>query len=477
MRNEIYHKSKLDDKKVSLLSQREEREERVFKLKVQRCFKETWRLALPVVIARAGTVGMALVDTIFVGRYGTEDLAFQSMAGTLHTLFIMVAMGLLQGTIVLIANAFGQNKYQECGAILRRSIPYAITIGVVLTIICLPAEFLMNLLGQPPEVAEGSAKVLTIYALSLPFALLFFVMNSFLEGTKRPVPGMVMILLANIINIWANFAFVYGHFGFPAMGAVGSAMSTTLIRFVLALGMFIIVFCIDENDLYGVWVKPKKDKNENKRIRSIGYGAATTVGMEEGSYSVVTIMVGWLGTLALGAYTIMLNVASNVFVLAGGVGTASSVLMGIARGKKSVLDMKIVGYTGLAFNLIILLICSALFLLFPHFIASVYTTDPVLLEMTAPLIIICALMCVFDGTQQALVHILRGAMDILVPTVCQGASFTFVMIPMIWLLSFRMDYGVKGIAYAMTFACALSTVFLLARFIYICRRYEEEGFF
>lgn len=82
-------------------------------------------MAVPVVIARLGAIGMTLVDTIFVGRYGTQDLAYQSIAGTLHTLLLSVAMGLLQGTIVLTANAFGQGKYRECGMVLRRSVPYA----------------------------------------------------------------------------------------------------------------------------------------------------------------------------------------------------------------------------------------------------------------------------------------------------------------------------------------------------------------
>ena len=476
MRSEPFYKSKLDETRDSLLSQREDRETRVFKLKILRCCKETWKLAIPVVIARLGTVGMALVDTIVVGRFGTQDLAFQSIASTVHILFLSVAMGLLQGTIVLTANAFGQGRYRECGRVLRRSIPYGLFIGFLCMVVCLPSQFVMNLLGQPPEVAEGSAKVLSVYALGMPFALMFFVMSSFLEGTKRPVPGMVMILLANIINIFASYVFVYGHAGFPAMGAIGSAISTTLIRVILAVGMFIIVFCIDENDLYGVWVKPEKNKEENRRIRDIGYGAAATVGVEEGAYSVVNIMAGWLGAMALGAYTIMLNVSSNVFVLANGVGTASSVLMGIAKGKKSVLEMQIVGYTGLAFNLILMLICSVFFLICPHLIASVYTKDPELIAMTTPLVMACSLMCVFDGTQQVMVNVLRGAVDIFVPTVCQGAAFVFIMLPLIWVFSFKWDHGVLGMTYAMIIACACATVFLIVRFILICRQYKENGF-
>ncbi|MBO4643959.1 MAG: MATE family efflux transporter [Alphaproteobacteria bacterium] len=476
MRSEPFNKAKLDETRDSLLSQREERENRVFKLRILRCCKETWKLAVPVVIARLGTVGMALVDTIVVGRYSTQDLAFQSIASTLHTLFLSIAMGLLQGTIVLTANAFGRGKYRECGQVLRRSIPYGLLIGFLFMVVCLPSRFVMDLLGQPPEVAEGSAKVLSVYALGMPFALMFFVMSSFLEGTKRPIPGMVMILLANIINIFANYVFVYGHAGFPAMGAIGSAISTTLIRVILAVGMFIIVFCIDESDLYGVWVKPSENKEEDRKIRDVGYGAAVTVGVEEGSYSVVNIMAGWLGAMALGAYTIMLNVSTNVFVLASGVGTASSVLMGIAKGKKSVMEMQIVGYTGLIFNLLIMIACSVFFLICPHLIASVYTKDPELIAMTTPLVMVCSLMCIFDGTQQVMVNVLRGAVDILVPTICQGAAFVFIMLPLIWLFAFKWNHGVLGMTYAMIIACACAAVFLIVRFILICRQYKEDGF-
>ena len=476
MQSEINLKSRLQNDDAVSLTWREARDRRVFKMKILRCFREMWKLAIPVVVSRLGVVGMTLADTVFVGRFGTRELAYQSIAGTLHSLFLYIAMGLLQGTIVLTANAFGQGKYRDCGLVLRRSIPYAVLIGVILAAICLPSEHLMNLLGQPADVAQGSAKVLSVYALGIPFTLLFFVMSSFLEGTKRPLPGMVMILLANIINIFANYAFVCGHYGFPAMGAVGSAMSTTLIRVILAVGMFIIVFCVDENDLYGVWVKPEKNKNEDKRIRSVGYGAAVTVGVEEGSYSAVNIMAGWLGALALGAYTIMLNASNNVFVLAGGVGTASAVLMGIAKGKKSVLEMKIVGYTALAFNTAIMIACSVAFVVCPRFITAIYTKDPELIEMTVPLVALCSLMCFFDGTQQLMVNVLRGAVDIFVPTICQAAAFIFIMLPLIWLFSFRWDYGVAGMAYAMIIACACASLFLIGRFVFICRRYDQDGF-
>lgn len=477
VRNEIYHSAKPDDvRRSDYAAQREERKERVFKLKILRCFRETLKLAVPVVIARTGSVGMNLVDTIMVGRYGTQDLAYQSIANTIAVLLLVIGVGLIQGTIVMTANAFGQGKFFECGAVLRRSIPYAFWIGMFLMAVCLPSEFLMHLLDQPEDVAEGSAKVLSVYALGIPAAMMFAVMSSFLEGTKRPLPGMIMILLANILNIFLNWALVYGHFGFPEMGAAGSAVSTTVIRYFLAIGMFICVFCIDENDVYGVWFKPEPSTRENAKLRGIGYGAAVTMGVEEGAYSVVNVMMGWLGALALGAFTIVLNVTNIVFMMAGGIGTASSVLVGVARGRKSVLDMKIAGWMGFAVNMVLMLLCAFIMFMFPERVASVYTLDPELVKLCVPMIVFCSLLCLVDGTQVVMGNVLRGAVDILVPTVGQGISFIGIMIPAVWLLSFKSGQGVMGSAYGMVIASTFAALFLSTRFYCLCRRFEKSGF-
>lgn len=476
------HKYNLDSQKSEIVKNWQVlREKRVFKLRILRCVSDTWKLAIPVVISRIGTIGMSMCDTIFVGRYSTDDLAYQSIGNTVSYLFVAIAQALLQGTIIHTANAYGQGNFQECGQVLRKSIPYGLWIGFLFLVLCLPGEFLMNCLGQPVDVAKGSAKVLAIYGLGIPFFMYYFVLCSFLEGTKRPLPGMVMILIANVINIVANYVFVFGHGAFPALGAMGSAISTTIIRVFLAVGMFIVVYCIDENDEFGVWRKVKQSKKDiradKRKIRHVGYGAAFATGVEEGAYAWLNIMAGWLGAVALGAFTIMSNVTTNVFVLASGVGTASSVLMGIARGKKSIAWMKIVGYTGLFFNALIMLLCSAICYFCPKFIVSIYSTDQELIQQTIPLIVWSALMCLFDGSQLVMVNVLRGAVDITIPTICQAISFLLIMLPCVGLFTFQFGWGILGMVWAMILSCSFSAIFLVIRFYFVCRRYEEDGFF
>ena len=135
------------------------RPERIVKLKVLRCLRDMFKLAVPVVVSRLGSVMLTLTGTVMVGHYSTDALAFQSIACAIDILLVGIVQGLLQGTIVMTANAFGQGRYHECGAILRRSIPYAAWISFFCLAICLPSRFIMSLLGQPPEIAEGAANV------------------------------------------------------------------------------------------------------------------------------------------------------------------------------------------------------------------------------------------------------------------------------------------------------------------------------
>ena len=114
--------------------------------------------------------------------------------------------------------------------------------------------------------------------------------------------------------------------------------------------------------------------------------------------------------------------------------------------------------------------------MFPERVASVYTLDPELVKLCVPMIVFCSLLCLVDGTQVVMGNVLRGAVDILVPTVGQGISFIGIMSPAVWLLSFKSGQGVMGSAYGMVIASTFAALFLSTRFYCLCRRFEKSGF-
>ncbi len=80
-------------------------------------------------------------------------------------------------------------------------------------------------------------RVLRVFVVSIPFILIYVNANFFLQSIKRPYVAMYGIIVANILNIMINPVLVYGKFGLPELGAVGSATSTLIVRIFLALYM------------------------------------------------------------------------------------------------------------------------------------------------------------------------------------------------------------------------------------------------
>ena len=134
---------------------------------------ELLRLAVPVVIARLSIISMAMVDTLFVARFSEIELAYQSIGSAPTGSILMISIGLILGTLVVTSNTYGVGNYRECGAILRRSLPYAFAIGLVGMVLCLFGTPFLLLTGQQPDIAIGGGEVIWIIGLGLPWLLVF----------------------------------------------------------------------------------------------------------------------------------------------------------------------------------------------------------------------------------------------------------------------------------------------------------------
>lgn len=300
-------------------------------------------LAAPVVVARSGIMVMGLVDTVMVGRFSAEELAYLGIALAPITVLLLILTGLLMGTLVVTAAALGSGDERGCGAVWRRSLPYALALGTGAAGVCAFGEPLLRLLGQSPELAREGGAVVRVMGLGLPGAALFLTSTFFLEGLRRPLPGMVMMIAANIVNALLNWVFVYGHFGLPAMGAVGSAWATTGVRLFLALGLVGYVWTMADAERFGVRVGVRTMWRAWAKQRRIGYAAATSIGVEGTAFSALNVFAGWLGVLPLAAFSIALNLITIAFMVAIGIGAATAVRVGMAHGRGDTSEVALAG--------------------------------------------------------------------------------------------------------------------------------------
>ncbi|MBP2315996.1 MATE family efflux transporter [Azospirillum soli] len=431
---------------------------------------ELLRLATPVIISRAGLVVMMAVDTAIVGRFSAQELAYYGLAHLPANLMVGTGVGLLMGVVAMTAHALGAGDEKECGRVWRRSIPYCLLLGLLFALVSLAGEPFFRLTGQSPDLAAGGGAVLAVLGYGAPGMMLYVATGFFLEGLKRPLPGMVAMIIGNLVNALLAWALVWGHFGFPAMGAVGSAWATTAVRWMMGLGLFAYAWWMSDHERWGVRERVGAWWRESHKQRHLGYAAGLSLAVESGAFAGLGLFAGMISPMALAAYTVGLNLTALPFMAAVGLASATAVRVGVAYGRGDRLDMVLAGWTGLGVTSVILAGVGVLYLAVPEHLAAIYTADPDLLVRVAPLIAFTAWVLVADGGQVVMANALRGRHDAWIPTALHFISYAVVMIPVSAFLAFVMERGERGLFEGILIASVVSVTILSLRFALLSRR-------
>jgi len=433
-------------------------------LSLGRHITELLRLSAPVIVARTGIMTMSIVDVAFLGRAGAEQVAFMAIAGVAIGTMIVGSIGLMVGTMVETSHALGAGQERECGQVWRRSLPYALVAGVAGAVLCLFGEPLFRLTGQTPDVAHGAARVLAVLGLCLPGTTLFVTTTFFLEAVKRPVPGMIVILIANLLNAFLNWVFVPGNLGSPPLGAEGSALATSITRLVMAAVLIGYVLMMPGHERFAVRERPRGAWRAGAKARTMGYATGASYALEAAAFGSMSVYAGWLGVIDLAAWSIALNAMSFVFMIAVGFGVGTAVRVGHARGRGDRHEMAVAGWVGLGATAIAMGLASLGFAFFAHPLAGLFTNDAALLALTAATLVMGGWVMVVDGGQGMMLSAVRATGDTWVPTLMHFTAYFGVMIPLAWVLAFPFRLGTTGLFLAILAASIVAVSLLSWRF-------------
>ena len=429
------------------------------KERIGRHVSEIVRLAVPAVMMRLGLMMLSIVDTAMVGHYATQHLAWLNLANQSIIMFtLIVALGLLSGVMIMTVAAFGQDDFEGCGRVWRRSLPFAIIVSLLMVAVCYPAEYWLVLLGQSQEQAVQSGNLIRILSYGLPGHLLFACCIMFMEGIKRPELGYKVAIAANIVNVIINYALIFGNWGMPELGAEGSAWASTGVRWSMAIMAFAYLWYAPSLKKYKLRLPYKGSWREWREQRSIGYASAVSLAAEVGAFSALAIFAGWLGTIPLAAHGIILQLLSLPIMIAVGIGAATSVRAGIAFSRKDRLDVRIGGWTGTFIGFLVMVPFSIAVYIFGEAAIGVFTDDVLVIDVVVPLLLIIGLTIVFDAKQMILSVTVRGMREKWWPTTLQTIAYVGVMIPVCYYLAIEKEFGLWGLAMGTLAASIVSTV-------------------
>lgn len=429
---------------------------------------ELLRLAWPTVLARLGIMAMGLTDAIVVGHYSATELGYHALGWAPTATVLTAAVGLLTGVQVLTARYVGQGRAHDTGMVLRRGLSYAALIGIGSTVaLYLGGPLFLRHSGIEPDLAAGSSAALEVFALSLLPYLLCCAATFWLEALGKPVPGMVTMWAANIVNVALNLWLVPGTSGLGVDGAVGSAWATFGARMALLAMLVIYIWRWPGARTHGVFTPG--DDGAGREQRRIGYGAGASYFVEAAAFSGMSFVAGLIGSLEVAAWAVVLNVAAIIFMGPLGLSSATAVLVGRAYGARDRAGVLRAGLLGVGVTAALTALVCAIVWPGAELIGRAYSTDPGLLRLVAPALVLSCLFFVADGVQVVAANALRARGDIWVPTATHVASYAVVMLPLGWWLAHPAGLGLDGIVWAVIVASLLSAALLLGRFLLLAR--------
>ncbi len=432
---------------------------------------ELLKLAGPVMLGRLGIMAMGLTDTIVVGRYSSTQLGYHALGWAPTAVVLTTAVGLLNGVQVMTSRALGEGRPDKTGAVFRRGVVYSLWIGAACAVVLfLLGPALLQALGLGADLARGAGQVTRVFALSLPMYLVATAATGFLEGLSRPLPGMLAMWGANVVNLLMNLVLVPGGFGLAPMGALGGAWATFGARLVLMVAVIAYILTMPQARALGVLSRPADDRHGEAELRRIGHGAGVSLFMESCAFAGMNVVAGWLGGLAVAGWAVVLNVISVIFMAPLGLAIATSVLVARAYGARD--HQAVVRAGQLGFGVCIATATLTVLVVWPAapWIARLYSTDPALIRLTTGALVLSCLFLVADALQVVAAMALRARGEVWVPTFIQFASYALVMLPLGWALALPAGLGFNGIIWAVFVASMLSASLLLGRFWMLARQ-------
>jgi MATE family multidrug resistance protein len=421
-----------------------------------------------VALARLGIIGMALVDVVVVGQLAPDELPHQALGWAPTAVFLVAAIGLLQGVQVLAARSLGEKNLEGAGVALRRGLVIALGAGILSAgLMWLGGEHLFSTFGVGADLVAPSAAVMNVLALSIPLHLLFVAGTYYLEAVKKPGIGTAVMWAANAVNLALNLLWV------PEHGAVGSAWATVSARVFLAAVLLVIIFYLPSGRIYGVR-KHGAPGPSYGALFAVGIAAAVSQAVEAGAFGAMTVIAGRINADVVSAYQIMLNLMALVFMIALGLAAATAVLVSEAIGRKAPHDAARAGWTGIGLNAIAMIIAALVLLVFPQQIGRAYTVDLELAALLASLMWIAALALHPDGAQVVTASALRARGDNWFPTFSHILAYAVVMPILGYWFAEHQGMGVAGLLFAIFWASVVSAAILLLRWWVVSKRLPKQ---
>lgn len=321
-------------------------------------FRYNFKIAYPVILGMLGHTLVGFVDNAMVGKVGISELGAAALGNSAVFIPMSFALGfsIVITSLVAMSDEAGDRKATK--SILKHGLVLNVGLSLVLVLlILLFAEPLMRVTGQKEHIIRLAVPYTYVVAFSLIPLGFFAALKQFADGLSLTKYAMYITLIANLVNVFLNWLFIYGNWGCPKLGVVGAGIGTLVSRIVMPIMLWVVLKRLPRTREYVVNFNWRSfQKATFRKISALGTPSALQMVFETGVFTAAIWISGMLGENQLSANQIALNLASMTFMVANGLGITAMIRVGNQLGAKNYVNLRKV-----AFSVFFLVACTQLF--------------------------------------------------------------------------------------------------------------------
>lgn len=423
------------------------------------------RLGMPIAVGQLGNIILGFIDTIMVGHYSPDALSASGFVNNIFNLGLIALIGFSYGATPIIGAYYGRKEHANAGAAFKSSITANCLFGAIVFTAYTLLYLNLHNLGQPEELLPVMRPYFLTLLAAIPFATLFNCLKQFTDTVAATKTAMWVILVGNVTNIILNYLLIFGKYGMPEMGLTGAGAATLISR-VLMLVLFVVI--IYRGKRFDVYREGFKKSTTGRRDLALlfrsGTPLALQMGMETASFSLASLLMGWLGSTQLAAFQMMCITGSLCFLIYYSIGAAASIQMSHHRGRSEWHDVKDTATAGLQIIMLTAIVLSIGIVVFKHDIAMLFKGNQAIRDMFIALLIPMLAYQISDGIQTNYANALRGIGVTKPLGIYAFISYICLALPASYLLGFTLGMGAIGVAYGLPIGLTAAAVLYYMRF-------------
>ncbi len=412
-----------------------------------------------------------MVDTVFLGKIGPAEQAACILSNNLYILLLVFGIGVSYATTPLITSANQNMDLLKKASLFKNSIFLNVSVSIICFIVLFLSSGLLKYMHQPEDVIKLAVPFFNVLIFSMIPISLFFTCKQYCEGLSNTRMALFISIIGNVINIVLNYLLIYGKFGFPELGYIGSAWASFISRVFMGFSFLYLIFKSPvTKEISAVYNRVKINKKELFHLAKIGLNAGLQLTFEVAAFVIAGLMAGTFGKEQIDAHGIALSIAAFTYMFASGISSASSIRVGIYKAQDNWLEIKQAAFSSIKLVMLIMGGFAILFLMINNFLPKVFSSDLQIVNLASKLLIIAALFQLFDGIQVTIVGILRGLEDFKIPTLISLVGYWIIALPLAYWLAFILKLETVGVWIGLLVSLIFAAIVLFWRLNYLINK-------